>query len=127
LLAKTNPIRERKNRVANLELKYFGLSDADLQQNFASGQFIGLGTATLQNIVDKLQKIYTGHVGIEYQYVLKQNRIDWLEKEVETTLQQELPIQKKRRILEKLNEGVIFEKFLHTKICRTKAFFIGRW
>ncbi len=122
LLAKTNPIRERKNRVANLELKYFGLSEADLAQSFAAGQFIGLGTATLQNIIDRLQKIYTGHVGIEYQYVLKQNRVDWLEKEVETTLQQDLPIEKKRRILEKLNEGVIFEKFLHTKYVGQKRF-----
>ena len=32
LVAKTNPIRERINRKANLELKYFGLSEADLQQ-----------------------------------------------------------------------------------------------
>lgn len=122
LLAKTNPIRERKNRVANLDLKYFGLSENDLQQSFAAGQFIGLGTATLQTIVQRLQKIYTGHVGIEYQYVLKQNRVDWLEKEVETTLQQDLPLQKKRRILEKLNEGVIFEKFLHTKYVGQKRF-----
>ena len=122
LLAKTNPIRERKNRGANLELKYFGLSDADLQENFVAGQFVGLGTTSLQNIVSHLQKVYTGHVGIEYQYVLKQNRVDWLEKEVETTLQQELPIQKKRRILDKLNQGVIFEKFLHTKYVGQKRF-----
>ena len=122
LLAKTNPIRERKNRVANLELKYFGLSDNDLQQQFAAGKFIGLGTATLQHIIERLQKIYTGHVGVEYQYVLKQNRIDWLEKEVESTLQQDLPLPKKRRILEKLNEGVIFEKFLHTKYVGQKRF-----
>jgi 2-oxoglutarate dehydrogenase E1 component len=122
LLAKTNPIRERKNRVANLDLKYFGLSETDLRESFAAARFIGLGTTTLQNILDKLQKIYTGHIGIEYQYVLKQNRIEWLEKEIETTLQQELPIEKKRRILEKLNEGVIFEKFLHTKYVGQKRF-----
>jgi 2-oxoglutarate dehydrogenase E1 component len=122
LIAKTNPIRERKNRVANLDLKYFGLSETDLQQNFTSGQFVGLGTATLQQIIERLQKIYTGHIGIEYQYVLKQNRVEWLEKEIETTLQQELPIEKKRRILEKLNQGVIFEKFLHTKYVGQKRF-----
>ena len=104
LLAKTNPIRERKNRVANLDLKYFGLSENDLPHQFVAGKFIGLGTATLQNIIGRLQKIYTSHVGVEYQYVLKQNRIEWLEKEVESTLQQDLPLQKKRRILEKLNE-----------------------
>ncbi len=122
LLAKTNPIRERKNRSANLELKYFGLNDADLEQSFVAGQFVGLGTTTLKNIFDLLQKIYTGHIGIEYQYVLKQNRVEWLEKEVETTLQQDLPIEKKRRILSKLNEGVIFEKFLHTKYIGQKRF-----
>lgn len=122
LLAKTNPIRERKNRGANLELKYFGLSEADLGQSFIAGQFIGVGTATLQNIIDRLQKVYTGHIGIEYQYVLKQNRVEWLEKEVDTTLQQNLPIEKKRRILEKLNQGVIFEKFLHTKYIGQKRF-----
>jgi 2-oxoglutarate dehydrogenase E1 component len=122
LVAKTNPIRERKNRVANLDLKYFGLSEGDLQQSFAAGQFVGLGTATLQQIIERLQKVYTSSVGIEYQYVLKQNRVEWLEKEVETTLQQELPIEKKRRILEKLNEGVIFEKFLHTKYVGQKRF-----
>ena len=122
LLAKTNPIRERKNRGANLELRYFGLSDADLQQNFFAGQFLGMGTTTLQNIVDRLQKIYTSHVGVEYQYMLKQNRLEWLEKEVETTLQNDLPIEKKRRILEKLNQGVIFEKFLHTKYIGQKRF-----
>jgi 2-oxoglutarate dehydrogenase E1 component len=122
LVAKTNPIRERKNRVANLDLKYFGLSEADLQQSFTAGQFVGLGTATLQQIIERLQKVYTGSVGIEYQYVLKQNRVEWLENEVETTLQQELPIEKKRRILEKLNQGVIFEKFLHTKYVGQKRF-----
>ena len=122
LLAKTNPIRERKNRVANLDLKYFGLNENDLQQTFAAGQFVGLGTTTLQKIVEKLQKVYTNHVGIEYQYVLKQNRIDWLEKEIENSLYQELPIEKKKRILEKLNAGVIFEKFLHTKYVGQKRF-----
>ena len=122
LVAKTNPVRERKNRGANLDLKYFGLSDADLGQSFAAGQFIGLGAATLQQILDRLQKVYTGHVGVEYQYISKPGRAEWIEKEVEFALQQELPLEKKRRILEKLNQGVIFEKFLHTKYIGQKRF-----
>jgi 2-oxoglutarate dehydrogenase E1 component len=122
LVAHTNPVRPRKNRGANLDLKYFGLSEADLGQSFAAGQFIGLGTATLQQILDRLQKIYTGHVGVEYQYISKPGRAEWIEKEVETTLQQPIPLEKKRRILEKLNQGVIFEKFLHTKYIGQKRF-----
>lgn len=123
LVAKTNPIRPRKDRGANLDLKYFGLTDADLSQSFAAGQFIGLGTsATLKQIVDHLNKVYCEHIGVEYQYVVNQERLEWLQKEIETTLQQPLSLDQRKRILEKLNEGVIFEKFLHTKYIGQKRF-----
>ncbi|HEY0060442.1 MAG TPA: 2-oxoglutarate dehydrogenase E1 component, partial [Flavisolibacter sp.] len=122
LIAKTNPIRERKNRGANLGLNHFGLSEADLGQSFAAGKFVGLGTAPLSKIIAQLEGIYTAHIGVEYQYILKQDRIDWLEKEIESSLPQPLPIEKKRRILDKLNQGVIFEKFLHTKYIGQKRF-----
>ncbi|HZH36799.1 MAG TPA: thiamine pyrophosphate-dependent enzyme, partial [Flavisolibacter sp.] len=122
LVADTNPIRKRKDRGANLELKYFGLSDADLTKTFAAGQFVGLGTATLQLILDKLKAVYTHHVGIEYSYILKQDRLEWLQRETERELGEQLPLQSKRRILEKLNQGVIFEKFLHTKYIGQKRF-----
>ncbi len=122
LIAKTNPIRARKNRKPNLELSDFGLSDADLSQTFSAGAFIGLGDATLQAIVDHLQKIYAGSIGIEYGYMWRQERVNWLQNEIETTLQKPLPLQRQRRILEKLNEGVIFEKFLHTKYIGQKRF-----
>ena len=48
LIATTNPIRHRKDRGANLDLKYFGLSDADLESQFEAGRFIGLGKAPLK-------------------------------------------------------------------------------
>ena len=122
LIAKTNPIRERKNRGANLELKYFGLSDADLNAEFEAGKFAGLGRTTLQNIIDHLTKCYADHVGVEYNSLINQERIYWLEHEVETTIHQPFSLQQRQRILEKLNQGVIFEKFLHTKFVGQKRF-----
>src|SRR5947208_2251249 len=41
LIAKTNPIRERKDRQAHLELTKFGFSDADLSTEFEAGKFVG--------------------------------------------------------------------------------------
>ena len=122
LVAKTNPIRERKDRGAHLDLKHFGLNDGDLQQTFAAGQFIGLPNATLQQIIDRLKKIYCGRIGVEYQYIVDQKRLEWLQNEVEANLHKPAPLQQKRRILQKLNEGVIFEKFLHTKYIGQKRF-----
>ncbi len=122
LVARTNPIRERKDRGANLDLKYFGLSDADLSTTFAAGSFLGLANASLKDILDRLNKIYCGSVGVEYRYIVDQKQLDWLEKEIETGLYQPLSLEQERRILEKLNQGVIFEKFLHTKYIGQKRF-----
>jgi len=122
LIAKTNPIRPRKDRKANLDLHFFGLSDGDLNTKFHAGKFIGLSGATLQEIVAKLQKIYASSVGVEYTYVNDEERCAWLEKAVEEKLLQPLSLDQKKRILEKLNQGVIFEKFLHTKYIGQKRF-----
>lgn len=122
LVAKTNPIRPRKNRPANLEPKFFGLTEADLKQTFVAGKAIGMEGATLEAIIEKLQACYASSVGVEFPYTRHQERIDWLQNEIENTLQQPLPIKKQRAILEKLNQGVIFEKFLHTKYIGQKRF-----
>jgi 2-oxoglutarate dehydrogenase E1 component len=122
LLAKTNPIRERKDRHANLALSYFGLNDNDLQTEFVAGKFAGLGTTTLKKIIDHLKKCYTESVGVEFSSLNDPEKIDWIINAVENTLQKPVPLEQKRRILEKLNEGVMFEKFLQTKYIGQKRF-----
>jgi 2-oxoglutarate dehydrogenase E1 component len=122
LIAKTNPIRQRKDRGANLELSFFGLSDADLDKSFQAGNLIGLGTTTLKNILTHLQQTYANHVGIEFKYISDQKKVDWLTNEMERNFAKPLGLPQKKRILEKLNQGVMFEKFLHTKYVGQKRF-----
>lgn len=122
LLAKTNPIRTRKDRGANLDLSFFGLSEADLNTTYQAGNLIGLGATTLKNILTHLERCYASHVGIEFKYISDQKKIDWITNEMEKQFIQPLPLEKKKRILEKLNQGVMFEKFLHTKYIGQKRF-----
>jgi 2-oxoglutarate dehydrogenase E1 component len=122
LIATTNPIRARKDRGANLSLAFFGFAEADLDQTFHAGNLIGLGVTTLRNILTHLQKCYASHVGIEFKYISDQKKVDWLTNEIEQNLNQPLPLTKKKRVLEKLNQGVMFEKFLHTKYIGQKRF-----
>jgi 2-oxoglutarate dehydrogenase E1 component len=122
LLANTNPIRPRKDRGANLDLGFFGLSDSDLNKTFYVGNMIGLGATSLTNILDHLQKVYANDVGIEFKYISNQKKIDWLTNEMELNFKKPISLDKKKRILQKLNEGVIFEKFLHTKYIGQKRF-----
>lgn len=122
LIAKTNPIRPRKDRGANLDLGFFGFTEADLDSTFHAGNLIGLGTTTLRNIIAHLEKCYASHVGIEFKYISDQKKVDWLTNEMERKFINPLPFEKKKRILEKLNQGVMFEKFLHTKYIGQKRF-----
>lgn len=122
LLARTNPIRPRKDRGANLEPSFFGLTDGDMDTVFQAGNLLGLGATTLRTILAHLEQVYANHVGIEFKYIGDQEKIDWLINEMEKEFAKSISLTQKRRILEKLNQGVMFEKFLHTKYVGQKRF-----
>ena len=124
LRAKTNPVRERKDRKPRLDLADFGLAEADLDTVFKNGEVLGLGgQATLRDIVAALEKIYTGAIGFEYMYIRDPQVLDWFREKVEKdSLAFNPGVEYKKRILKKLNEAVVFENFLHTKFLGQKRF-----
>jgi 2-oxoglutarate dehydrogenase E1 component len=123
LLADTNPIRPRKDRQARISLEEYGLSEADLKTTFKSGAFVGLGPATLQEILDSLKKIYCGKIGFQYMHSHNTDIRRWMREKIESTAQNiDLSIDKKKRILQKLNEANVFENFLQTKYVGQKRF-----
>ena len=121
---KTNPIRTRRDRRPHLELEDYGLTEADLDKKFLAGHDINMGHATLREIIGRLHKIYCGSIGLEYFYIHERAKRRWLRERLETFNDDDygLGIDKKRRILEKLNGAVLFEKFLHTKYIGQKRF-----
>lgn len=122
LISKTNPIRDRKDRRAQLELSNFGLSDTDLNTQFQSGEMVGLGKATLADILAHLKKCYTSSLGVQFTYINDNRKFNWIVNAVEKTMLEPVPLDQKRRIIQKLNEGVMFEKFLQTKYIGQKRF-----
>ncbi|MFK7951784.1 MAG: 2-oxoglutarate dehydrogenase E1 component, partial [Ekhidna sp.] len=123
LKSDTNPVRPRRPHTAKLELADFGLSDEDLNTEFEVGEEIGLGKATLKKILEKLKKVYAGHIGFEYSHIRDSKISDWLKDKCENEGANINPSKdEKHRILSKLNEGVVFENFLHTKFLGQKRF-----
>lgn len=123
LFTKTNPVRSRRVYKPDLELENFGLMQADLEKTFNAGIEIGIGPAKLKDIVDFLQKTYCNHIGVEFMYILNPEKKKWLLQKMENV--QNTPdfnIVQKRRILEKLNQAMVFENFLHTKYVGQKRF-----
>ena len=123
LESKTNPVRPRKDRRALLKLEDHGLSEADLDNEYAAGKELGLGVASLRKILAALKSIYTGSVGFEYMYIREPEVLAWLKQKIEHDALNFNPSHaEKERILWKLNEAVVFENFLHTKYLGQKRF-----
>jgi 2-oxoglutarate dehydrogenase E1 component len=123
LISNTNPVRQRLNRNAGLELKDVGLTEADLDREFDAGSEIGLGRTSLRNIIDKLNKIFAHTIGFDYHEIREPEiRIWFKQKSEEEWLNLKYSKEEKMHILSKLNEAVVFENFLHTKYIGQKRF-----
>lgn len=123
LQSRTNPVRERMKRPAHLELSDFGLTKADLGKVFSAGKELGLGTAPLSKILDRLKKIYEGPMGFDFMSIRDPKRLAWFRERIEEDVPKlTFTPEEKTRILYKLNEAVVFENFLHTKYIGQKRF-----
>ena len=125
LVSTTNPIRTRRDHEPHLDITDYNLTDADLEATFVAGSVLGMGESKLKDIIAKCTTIYAGNIGFEYAHIENREKRTWLEEKIEKrNLDSSYghDIKKKKRILEKLNGAVMFEKFLHTKYVGQKRF-----
>ena len=123
LFTKTNPVRERRTASPTLDITNFGLSAADLNTVFDAAKAINIQPCTLQEIIAHLDKIYCQHIGIEYMYIRKPEVVEWIQKKLGVNDNQpKFSQEEKKVILNKLNQAVSFENFLHTKYVGQKRF-----
>lgn len=123
LFTRTNPVRERRQYFPGKELETFGLSEDDLDTVFNAGVEINLGPATLREIRNLLEETYCESIGAEFKYIRNPEKINWLQTRMENDRNRaKFPIEVKKRILQKLNQAVVFESFLGTKFLGQKRF-----
>jgi len=123
LFTKTNPVRTRRTYSPTLDLKNYGLSESDLDSVFEAGSEIGIGKASLKDILAHLNQTYCQSIGVEFAYIRRPEIYDWLKSRMEES--RNTPIfnkDQKLSILEELSKAVLFEKFLHKKFIGQKRF-----
>jgi 2-oxoglutarate dehydrogenase E1 component len=125
LFTKTNPVRDRRQYSPPLDLETYGLAKSDLDTVFSAGNEVGIGPAKLRDIVALLEQTYCESIGAEFKYIRNPEKVRWLQQRMEST--RNVPgftIEQKKEILEKLNEAVVFERFLGKKFIGAKRFSI---
>ncbi len=123
LFTKTNPVRNRRTYSPNLDVENFGLTQEDLSTVFNAGSIVGIGPSTLATIVEHLQKTYCESIGVEYMYVRNVEKKEWIKERLhQNENHPNFNPDQKKHILNKLNQAVSFENFLHTKYVGQKRF-----
>ncbi len=116
---KLTPVREAHEL---LDLAEFGLSEADLDRTFHT-RLVPSGSATLREILAILKETYCRTVGVEFMHIRDRKVRQWLQERMESTRNHPgFDLQKKRRILWKLNAAALFERFLHSNYKGQKRF-----
>ncbi|MEN8228256.1 MAG: 2-oxoglutarate dehydrogenase E1 component [Bacteroidota bacterium] len=123
LFTETNPVRTRRKYFPTLDLENYGLSESNLDTSYHAGREIGHDRAPLREIVDRLKKTYCGHIGAEFMFIRKPEKIQWLTDRMEHGQNRTvLTPKEKKKIYHHLKEAVGFEKFIHNKFVGQKRF-----
>jgi len=123
LFTRTNPVRKRRDYSPTLDYKNFELQEDDLNTVFHAGQEIGIGNATLKDIISHLESTYCESIGVEFLYMRQPELMEWLRVRMEKSKNCEYytPEQQKH-IFYHLNIAVSFESFIHRKFVGAKRF-----
>jgi 2-oxoglutarate dehydrogenase E1 component len=122
LFTKTNPVRERRKYEPTLAIENFGLETADLETVFQAGDQIGIGPATLRDIILDLEQCYCQSIGIEYMFMREPERLEWFRNSIEVKNRPKFDQERKTKIYKKLVQASNFEAFLGKKYVGQKRF-----
>ncbi len=122
LFTHTNPVRERRKYSPTLAIENFGLSEADLDKEFEAGEEVGIGKATLRDIIQHLEDTYCRSIGIEYNYIPDPERKNWVRSKIELDNLPKFSEEDKMHIFKRLNKATVYEQYLQRKFVGQKRF-----
>ncbi|KAJ2513786.1 2-oxoglutarate dehydrogenase E1 component, partial [Coemansia sp. RSA 2049] len=112
-----------------LSPSYYGFTEKDMDRKFTLGPGVlqnfanaGHKEMTLREIVKTLEKVYCGHVGVEYTHIADRGQCDWIRERFEVPERFNYSKEQKFRMLDRLIWGSSFEKFASTKWPSQKRF-----
>ncbi len=123
LFTETNPVRTRRQYSPTLDLENYGLSEGDLDTIFQAGSNIGIGPASLREIITHLKQTYCRSIGAEFLFIRNPEVVDWLQSRMEK--EKNTPgftPEEKKHIYFFLKQAVGFENFIHRKFVGQKRF-----
>ena len=124
LACKLDPLGiEKMEPHPELDPKSYGFTDADLDRPIFIDNVLGIESAPLRVILQRVRETYCGMIGVEYMHIQDSPQKSWIQERIEGAHNRtEFTPLGKRTILERLTEAEVFERFLQLKFTGTKRF-----
>ena len=112
------------NEHPELDPMTYGFQIADMNRPIFIDNVLGLETATLNEIIEKLRATYCGTIGVlQFMHIQDPEQKAWVQQTLEKVLNQpDFTDIGKKAILERLSAAETFERFLDKKYTGTKRF-----
>ena len=124
LHAELDPLRLNPRPTSpELDLAYYGLSEADLDKLFPTGDLTGDRQMRLGDILTLLKQTYCGNIGPEFMHITDSARRHWIQSRLER-IRSEADYDKdtRRHIFGRIMQAEGLERFLHTRYAGQKRF-----
>ena len=107
----------------DLGLEFHGLSEADLDREFAVATYFGGERFKLRDLLANLKATYSATIGAEFMHISDAAQRHWMQQRMESAAGRfGLAREDKLRVLERLTAAEGLERYLHTKYVGQKRF-----
>jgi 2-oxoglutarate dehydrogenase E1 component len=121
--ARVNPLSDEVPAIPELDPGYYGLGAGELGLEVSAGTLAGGGVLPVREVVRRLRATYCGAIGVQFMHIGDILVREWLQRRMERTLNRiDLPGAVQRRILGRLTDAVLFERFVQRKFTGAKSF-----
>jgi 2-oxoglutarate dehydrogenase E1 component len=123
IVARVDPLSNFVPYVPQLDPQFHGFTAGDLNRRFYLETLRADGRLPLREIIQRLQSIYCGAIGVQYMHIDDLKIRHWLQARIEgEPLRAELSRDTQLRILTRLSDAVVFEQFIRKKFVGAKSF-----
>src|SRR6185503_10534232 len=123
LVANLDPLGNNETTHPLLELSQFGLRDSDLERIVESPRYADFEPLKLADLIMLLRATYCGTLGVEYMHISSKEQREWIQSQIEPTLNQpDLTAEERKQLLRQMSATTGIEQFLQTKFLGQKRF-----
>ncbi len=123
-IAQLDPLGLPRQAPPELDPVFYGFTEADMDRAFTFSSVRGDRRQwPLRRILESLRETYCRHIGVQFMHIDDLHVREWLQERMEATHNRiNLDRSRQLRILTRLTDAVIFERFLQKKYIGAKTF-----